>query len=132
MKSSTHITKKTSPATTTAAAITAATARGIEKNTAAKTNANADAPDSFFAEPFDPVREGREQGFEVIRHLLIWMADAPTLEKRGLRATIALHCLRPDLINGATLESIGDKAGCTRQSVHAIARDFRKNMGLSQ
>jgi len=119
MKTSKHITEKTSPAT----------ARDTETNNATKTNA--DAPDSFFAEPFDPVQEGREQGFEVIRHLLIWMADAPTLEKRGLRATVALHCVRPNLINGVTLESIGDKAGCTRQSIHKLARDFRDNMGLT-
>ena len=89
-------------------------------------------PDPFFAEPSDPVREGREQGIEVIRHLLIWLADAPTLEKRGLRATVALHCIRPDLINGVTLEHIGDKAGCTRQSIHKRARDFRVSMGLTQ
>jgi len=120
MKTSTHITKKTSPAT----------ALATGKNNNAKINA--DAPDPFFAEPFDPVQEGREQGFEVIRHLLVWMADAPTLEKRGLRATVALHCLRPDLTNGETLENIGDKAGCTRQSIHTLARDFRKNMNLPQ
>ncbi|OAM88529.1 hypothetical protein OH491_10355 [Termitidicoccus mucosus] len=88
--------------------------------------------DAFFAEPVDPVREGREQGLEVIRHLLIWMADAPTLEKRGLRATLALHCIRPDLIHGATLEQIGDHAGYTRQSIHKLARDFRDSMGLVQ
>jgi hypothetical protein len=123
MKTSQHITKKTSPAT-------AATTRNNGKNDATKTNA--DASDPFFAEPFDPVQEGREQGFEVIRHLLVWMADAPTLEKRGLRATIALHCLRPDLVDGMTLENIGDEFGCTRQSVHVIARDFRKNMNLEQ
>jgi hypothetical protein len=60
------------------------------------------------------------------------MADAPTLEKRGLRATVALHCIRPDLINGVPLEYIGDNAGCTRQSIHKLSRNFRQSMGIIQ
>jgi hypothetical protein len=36
----------------------------VNKNTDTQT-------DPFFAKPSDPVREGREQGIEVIRHLLI-------------------------------------------------------------
>ena len=107
---------------------------------AQKTNAavmqNASAPaenhDPFFAEPIDPIREGREQGIEVIRQLLIWMAEAPTLEKRGLCATVALHCIRPDLIHGITLEKIGQQAGCSRQCIHKLVHGFRDAMGLEQ
>lgn len=35
------------------------------------------------------------------------MADAPALEDRGLRTSVALYCVRPDLIDGVTLEQIG-------------------------
>lgn len=97
----------------------------------ANTHAHAtENTDPFFAEPVDPVQEGRAQGLEVIRHLLIWIADAGSLEKRGVRATVALYCLRPDLVGGITLEKIGEQAGCTAQAIYKIARDFRKNMGL--
>lgn len=67
-------------------------------------------PDSFFAEPLDPRREARAQALDFVCRLLIWMADAPTLEDRGLRTSVALYCMRPDLIDGATLERIGDTA----------------------
>lgn len=109
----------------------------IQKPTATKTTATtatagADVAthDAFFAEPIDPVLEGRERGLEVIRHLLIWMSDAPTMEKRGVRATVALYCLRPDLVGGVTLQQIGEQAGCTPQAIHKVAGDFRHNMGL--
>lgn len=50
---------------------------------------------------------------DVICLLLIWMADGRTLEDRGLRATVALYCIRPDLIDGMTLDGIGVLAGCS-------------------
>lgn len=87
-------------------------------------------PDPFFAAPIDPRLEARAQALEVICRLLIWMADAPTLEDRGLRASVALYCIRPDLIDGATLERIGDTAGRSRQAVHKLAGSFRLATGL--
>lgn len=86
--------------------------------------------DSFFADPIDPRQEARTQASEAMCHLLIWMADAPTLEDRGLRATVALYCVRPDLLDGATLEQIGDPTGRTRQTVHKLVNHFRLSMGL--
>ena len=66
----------------------------------------------------------------VASRLAIWAVDAPTLAGRGLRMTVIIFCIRPDLINGATLEEIGDAAGCSRQAVHKLARNFRLTMGL--
>lgn len=84
-----------------------------------------DHDDTFFTESDDSREDARELATEAIRRLLVWMADAPTLEDRGLRASVALYCLRPDLIEGATLEKIGDATGRTRQAVFNLARDFR-------
>ena len=81
--------------------------------------------DTFFAEKTDGGERARELATEAIRRLLIWMADAPTLEDRGLRASVALYCLRPDLIKGATLEKIGDATGRTRQAVFHLVKEFR-------
>ena len=67
---------------------------------------------------------------EVVCRLLLWMADGRTLEERGLRACVALYCIRPDLIDGLTLDGIGALAGCSRQAVHKLAITFRQTTGL--
>ena len=67
---------------------------------------------------------------EVACRLLIWMADGRTLHERGLRASIALYCIRPDLIDSTTLEQIGTLAGCSRQAVHKLASAFRQTTGM--
>jgi hypothetical protein len=86
--------------------------------------------ESFFAEPTDPRQEALALASEVIRRLLIWMADGRTLEERGLRACVALYCIRPDLIDGATLDRIGVLAERSRQAVHKLANEFRQTTGL--
>ena len=86
--------------------------------------------ESFFAELTDPRHEALAMASEVIRRLLIWMADGRTLEERGLRACVALYCIRPDLIDGATLDQIGALAECSRQAVHKLASEFRHTTGL--
>ena len=87
--------------------------------------------DSFFAEPFDPRHEARALTLEVIFRLFIWMAEAPSLDERGVRATVALYCVRPDLIEEATLEEIGEMSSRTRQAVHQLADSFRQTTGLA-
>ena len=54
--------------------------------------------ESFFAEEFNPRLEARALTQEAMCRLLLWQADAPTLEDRGLRTSVALYCIRPDLI----------------------------------
>jgi hypothetical protein len=58
------------------------------------------------------------------------MSEAMSLEERGVRATVALYCIRPDLINEATLEEIGHVAGRTKQAVHQLAHSFRETTGM--
>ena len=86
--------------------------------------------ESFFSEPIDPRHEARELALETVRRLLIWVANGATLEERGLRTSVALFCIRPDLIDDATLEQIGDLSGRSRQAVHKLADNFRMSMGL--
>ena len=90
---------------------------------------NTDA-DPFFIEPNDPRLEVRAMTSEVICRLLIWMADGRTLHERGLRTSVAISCIRPDLLEGATLEQIGTLAGCSRQAVHKLASAFRQTTGM--
>lgn len=85
---------------------------------------------SFFAEPIDPKLEARALALEVVSRLLIWMAEGASLEERGVRATVALYCIRPDLITEQTLEEIGHLSGRSRQAVHQLAGSFRTTTGL--
>ena len=86
--------------------------------------------DSFFTEPVDPQQEIRQLASEAICRLLIFIAEGASLDERGVRATVALWCVRPDLIGDATLEQIGDGAGRSRQAVHTLAEHFRATTGL--
>ena len=87
--------------------------------------------DPFFAEETDACASARAISRAVLARLLIWQADAPTLEDRGLRTTVALYCVRPDLIHAVTLEEIGDATGRTKQWVHALADSFRLTTGFT-
>ena len=99
--------------------------RGDESKTTMINNS-----DSFFAEPINPRLEARALALEVICRLLLWMADGATLEDRGLRTSVALYCVRPDLVDGRTLEQIGALSGRTKQTVHKLADIFRLTTGL--
>lgn len=87
--------------------------------------------ESFFANAVDPKQEARFLALEVVCRLLVWMAEGASLEERGVRATVALYCIRPDLINEATLEEIGHVAGRSKQAVHHLADSFRQTTGMS-
>ncbi|WP_145928794.1 hypothetical protein OH491_16875 [Termitidicoccus mucosus] len=103
----------------------------ISAHPSAQTPARASAgDDAFFTDPVGPKAEARAMAAEAITHVLLWISEGTTLEQHGLRASLVLHQVRPDLIGGMTLEEIGGLAGCTRQTVHKLADDFRKNMGL--
>jgi hypothetical protein len=85
--------------------------------------------DSFFTEPTDPKQEARFLALEVISRLLIWMAEGDSLEERGVRATVVLYCVRPDLISESTLEEIGHTSGRSKQAVHQLVESFRETTG---
>jgi hypothetical protein len=87
--------------------------------------------DSFFAEPNHAEQESRDLALEALSRLLIWMADARTLQNRGVRTTIALHCVRPDLIGHPTLEQISHRAGCSRQALSKLVESFRLTTGFA-
>ncbi len=86
------------------------------------TNFNADD-----VEP--PGSEDRELATEALRRVLLWIADAPTLHDRGFRATVALKCLRPDLIKWAPFEKIGSDASKSRQYAHTLSKEFKLLIG---
>ncbi len=75
----------------------------------------------LFTDPEDLRAEARALAVAAIRRLLIWIADSATLDERGLRARVALYCVRPDLIEGVSLEEIGERAGRIGQAIDKLA-----------
>jgi hypothetical protein len=67
---------------------------------------------------------------EIIARVFLLAAEGKTLDECGFRAIVALHCVRPDLYSGATLEQIGLRAGKQRQAVWKMQEDFRRCMGI--
>ncbi len=80
-------------------------------------------------EPREIGSESDARACEAISRTFIWIADACSLEQVGLRATVVLHAVRQDLIEGATLEDIGLRAGCSRQGIENLLADFRATLG---
>ena len=97
---------------------------------AALANKNAVSDDAFFAEESDIANEARRQAVEVITRFLIWIAEGANAHNRETRTTIALYCVRPDLIGSPTLEQVGHTAGISEQAACKLAHDFRVSMGL--
>jgi hypothetical protein len=89
---------------------------------------------AFFAEPcdsrVDAEREARAQAMEAITRFLIWIAEGSSPQQRGLRATVALYCVRPDLIKSPSLSQIGEWGGVTEQATHKLAKQFRAAVNL--
>lgn len=87
--------------------------------------------ESFFGESTNVREEAWKMASEAICRLFIWVADPRTLERRGLRASVMLYCVRPDLVEAATLDELGTLAGCSKQAVHKLAVSFRQATGLA-
>ena len=84
----------------------------------------------FFALPLDPRHEARAMLMECLSRVFIWIADAGTLEERGVRASVVLFCVRPDLLAEPTMEALGERTGRSFQAIHKLATDFRLSTGL--
>jgi hypothetical protein len=84
----------------------------------------------FFALPVDPRLEARAMLLESISRVFIWVADAATLEERGVRASVVLFCVRPDLIPESTMEALGESVGLSFHTIFKLAEDFRFATGL--
>lgn len=76
--------------------------------------------------PLDLNAPNARMALEAITRILSWTNEPATLKQRGLRVDVILYCYWPYLINGATLEELGTRAGCTKQAVHKVVVSFRK------
>lgn len=73
--------------------------------------------------------EGRSAA-DMLLPILSWCCDGSTMVHQGLRLQIAVSKIRPELIEGKTMEAMGRQIGMSRAGVHKMARDFSETFQL--
>lgn len=82
-----------------------------------------------FLEPFSSENEIVQRTCEVLSRTFGWVALGDTVEQKGLRAAVVLHCVRADLLGADSLEEIGLLSGCPVGTVENLVADFCHGIG---
>ncbi len=82
-----------------------------------------------FLEPLPAPEDQLERICEVLSRTFGWVAEAGTVEQKGLRASVVLYCVRADLLGSATLEELGTKVGMPQAVVDELVSDFCHSIG---
>lgn len=87
--------------------------------------------EAFFAPEDDAESEARKMASEAVTHVLLWLSGGRSLVDAGLRVMVLLREVRPDLLPYSTLEDIGISCGVTKQYIHKLTNDFRREFGFN-
>lgn len=82
-----------------------------------------------FLEPLPTSEDQLQRICEVLSRTFGWVADATTIEQKGLRASVVLYCVRADLLGVATLEELGATTGTPQAVVDELVTDFCHSIG---
>ncbi len=82
-----------------------------------------------FLEPLPAPEDQLERVCEVLSRTFGWVAEAETVEQKGLRASVVLYCVRADLLGSSTLEQLGAKVGMPQAVVDELVSDFCHSIG---
>ena len=82
-----------------------------------------------FLEPLPTPEDQLERICEVLSRTFGWVAEADTVEQKGLRASVVLYCVRADLLGSATLEKLGATIGTPQAVVDELVSDFCHSIG---
>jgi hypothetical protein len=82
-----------------------------------------------FLEPLPASDDQVERICAVLSRTFGWVAEADTVEQKGLRASVVLYCVRADLLGSATLEQLGAKVGTPQRVVDELVSDFCHSIG---
>jgi len=82
-----------------------------------------------FLEPLPGPEDQLERICEVLSRTFGWVAEADTVEQKGLRASVVLYCVRADLLGTATLEHLGATTGTPQAVVDELVSDFCHSIG---
>lgn len=62
--------------------------------------------------------------------VLVWSAEAKSIVALGQRLWVFLYVVRPDLIEGQTLDQFGSQSNKTRQAVDKVVQEFQDNFNI--
>lgn len=82
-----------------------------------------------FLEPLPAPEDQLQRICEVLSRTFGWVAEADTVEQKGLRAPVVLYCVRADLLGDATLEQLGTTTGTPQAVVNELGSDFCRSIG---
>ena len=82
-----------------------------------------------FLEPAPDPDDQLQRICEVLSRTFGWVAEATTVEQKGLRASVVLYCVRADLLGSATLEELGAKVGTPQAVMDELVSDFCHSIG---
>jgi hypothetical protein len=82
-----------------------------------------------FLEPLPTPEDQLDRICEVLSRTFGWVAEATTVEQKGLRASVVLYCVRADLLGTATLEQVGATVGTPQAVVDELVSDFCHSIG---
>lgn len=82
-----------------------------------------------FLEPLPSPDDQLQRICEVLSRTFGWVADADSVEQKGLRASVVLYCVRADLLGAATLEELGATVGTPQAVVDELVSDFCHSIG---
>lgn len=81
-------------------------------------------PRSVLEEAEETTEPNHHEMAFALGRLLAWMLDGKTFSSVGFRAYILAHKIRPDLINGMTLDDISKHMGHGRSSGHKLSKEL--------
>lgn len=82
-----------------------------------------------FLEPLTTADHQLQRICEVLSRTFGWVAEATTVEQKGLRASVVLYCVRADLLGEATIAELGATVGTPQSVVDELVSDFCHRIG---
>jgi len=86
-------------------------------------------PVDFLEPEPTPEQERLDRICEVLSRTFGWVAEADTVEQKGLRASVVLYCVRADLLGADTLEQLGATVRMPQAVVDELVSDFCHTIG---
>lgn len=86
-------------------------------------------PVDFLEPEQTPEQERLDRICDVLSRTFGWVADAQTVEQKGLRASVVLYCVRADLLGPTTLQELGATVGMPQAVVDDLVSDFCHSIG---
>lgn len=87
-------------------------------------------PRSMMEEEEDQERQEDAHGMDhnemafAFGRVLAWLLEGKSLAAVGTRVFVAAHKIRPDIIQGRSLDSIAKMSGQGRSAAHKLSKDF--------